>query len=287
MPDIWGLSSIVAKFALYMGILGSTGGVTILLVFRDLVKPVNFETKQMVKGFAILALLATAASFLFRGATLTGDATGLYDREIVGLLWQTAAGTTLIVRFCAMALMLTGLYLPRFGLWLSLFGGLIALWSFSQIGHIPDREIIYLRILLFLHLFGIAFWIGILFPLKWLCKDDVLHNSAMQVGHLFGKIAIFVVPALLAAGAVMAWVLLGDIWLVFSTGYGQLLLGKIALVAVLLTLAALNKLRFVPAMHNGERAAAQHLGQAINIEWMVVLVILAATAVLTSALNLP
>ncbi|MEN8749688.1 CopD family protein, partial [Marivita sp.] len=83
------------------------------------------------------------------------------------------------------------------------------------------------------------------------------------------------------------WLLLGDLRALVTTGYGQTLLIKLVLVGAVLTLAAANKLRFVPAMQAGDDKAARHLARSIEIETAVILVVLAATATLTSLLTLP
>ncbi len=287
MPDIWGLASIAAKFSLYLGILGATGTVIIGLVFYEQITPVRREMMTFAKGLAFMALLAAVAGFLLRAAALTGDISGMYDADILGLLWQTSVGEVLLARVIGMVLVLIGLYLPRMGIWVSVIGGLIALWSFTQIGHIPEKEHIWLRLLLLLHLAGIAFWIGVLAPLNWLCKDAAQHVKAAKLGHMFGTAATLVVPALLVAGFVMAWMLLGDIQTALNTRYAQVLLVKIALIGALLGAALLNKQRYIPSLRQGDDCAALHLSRAIHFEWVVILGILAATAVLTSVISLP
>jgi putative copper resistance protein D len=70
-------------------------------------------------------------------------------------------------------------------------------------------------------------------------------------------------------------------------GYGQALLLKVLFVAGLLALAAANKLRFIPQMMMGDRAAAGRLAKSVSIEWIVIVAVLLTTAVLTSVLTLP
>lgn len=287
MPDIWGLASIAFKFFLYLGVFGSTGMVLFLLVFQRQIQPVIPKIKTHAIGFALLSLIAAAFSFSLRAAALTGDASGMIDPEMLGLLWQTSVGEVLVSRMAGMTLILVGFFLPRIGLWVSAIGGVIALWSFSQIGHIPDTEIHWLRLLLLLHLLCIAFWIGALSPLIWLCNAPELQTTAAIIGHRFGGIATIVVPVLLLAGVVMAWVLLGEIWNIVSTRYGLFLLVKILLVGILLGFATLNKLRFIPALQRGDSTAAYHLGVAIRFEWWIIIAVLATTAIFTSALSLP
>ena len=172
---------------------------------------------------------------------------------------------------------------PRIGLWIAAVGGLLALWSFAQIGHVPDAGPVWLEALLVVHLAAAAFWVGILSPLlRRLAGDPGELAAAAGLGGRFGRIATVTVPVLIAAGIVMAWRLLGDVSALATTGYGLTLLAKIAAVAILLGAAAHNKLRFVPAMRQGEPAAAARLRRSIAIEWLAVCAILLVTATLTT-----
>lgn len=287
MPDLWGMAATGAKFGLFLGVFGATGLIMIRLIFGGLVQDIAPRIRQRVIVLAVLGLVATLAGFSVRGAALTGDAAGMVDPEILGLLWQTSVGTALVTRCIGLLMIIVGVVLSRHGFWIALAGGSLCLWSFTQIGHVPDAEFWGLRLLLLVHLFGIALWIGVLSPLKWLCSDVEQLPRATQLGHQFGRIAAGFVPVLLVAGGVMAWVLLGDFRALVTTGYGQMLLAKLVLVALLLGLAAANKLRFVPQLLARDCTGADHLKKSVSLEWWIVIAILAATAILTSVLGLP
>ena len=94
--------------------------------------------------------------------------------------------------------------------------------------------------------------------------SPISYSEAADLGDRFGRVAAIVVLA-----------------------YGQVLLLKILLVAVLLSLAAANKLRHVPKLKQGDPAAANQLGTSLSVEWNVVLGILVVTAVLTTNLTPP
>lgn len=287
MPDIWGIAAILAKLLLYIGVAGSVGLVIIRAAFADLVSSLSDRIRVQVALLAGVALAASVLGFMLRGAALMGGADGMTDPEMLGLLWQTPVGDVLIYRVAGAALIIIGVFIPLVGQWIALAGGLIALWSFAQIGHVPELETTGVRVLLFLHLLGIAFWIGVLGPLRALSRRPEHIASAATLGHRFGQAAGVVVPLLVLAGLLMAWLLLGDLRALVTTGYGQALLIKVVLVATLLTLAAANKLLFVPATQAGDDKAARHLARSIEIEIAVILVVLAATATLTSVLTLP
>lgn len=287
MPDIWALSSILVKTLLYMGILGATGTVLVQLVFSDLLHPMRRLLLRRSLLFGFLGVVTTALGFILRGGALTGDASGLFDREMLGLLWQTRVGDALVLRALGLTLLLVGVAVPRAGLWLAAVGGLIAISSFAQIGHIPEQGGIVLQTGLVLHLVGVAFWIGILTPLAHMTSIPSLHGSAADLGHRFGPIASISVPLLIAVGLLMAWTLLGGIAPLLTSAYGQTVLLKIVAVAGLLGLAAANKLRYVPALRAGDPRAARHLARVIRLEWIVLVMVFAITATLTSILMLP
>jgi len=287
MPDIWAMASILAKLALYVGIFGSMGLVMVSAAFADLLSGLRNRMRAQTVWLAVLALLAAVLSFVLRGAALTGSADGMTDPEMLELLWTTPVGGALVYRLLGLAMLTVGLFIPLVGQWIALAGGTLALWSFAQVGHVPEVEQTGVRLLLLLHLLGISFWIGVLGPLRHLSCQGALIEKAASLGHRFGKVAMLIVPALIMVGVVMAWLVLGELSALVTTGYGQTLLIKLTLVGLVLGLAAANKLRFIPAMQARDCRAAQHLTRSIEIETLVILGALAATATLTSVLPLP
>lgn len=281
MPDLFGLTAIITKFALYLGVMTAAGTVMATLMFR------LDRTRGLTAAFAVLGLLATLLAFSLRGANLTGDISGMTDPEMLGLLWSTPVGTVLLLRLVGLSALIAGLFMGRVGIWVSMLGGVIAIWSFTQVGHVSGRDTTLLDIALMLHLLAVALWIGVLTPLKRLASSSVSYASAADVGHRFGVVATVTVPALIIAGGYMSYQMVGSFSALISTGYGQALIIKVLLVGLLLGLAAANKLRFIPALRAGDPTAASHLSKSISIEWLIILAMLGTTAVLTTNLTLP
>lgn len=281
MPDALGLAAIVTKFALYLGVMTAAGTVMATLMFR------LDRTRGLAAAFAVLGLAATILAFSLRGANLTGDLSGMTDPEMLSLLWTTPVGTALLLRLVGLGLLIAGLFMGRVGAWVSVLGGVIAIWSFDHVGHVSSRDTTLLDIALTLHLLAVALWIGILTPLKRLATSTVTFASAADVGHRFGVVATVAVPALIIVGGYMGYQLVGSLPALLDTGYGQALIIKVLLVGLLLGLAAANKLRFIPALRAGDPAAASHLSKSISVEWLVILAVLGTTAVLTTTLTLP
>ena len=280
MPDIWGLATIAAKFLLYLGVLTSAGTVFATLVFQAANK------RSITLVFAALGMIGAVVGFALGGAALTGDASGMMDFEMLSLLWTTPVGTALVYRLIGLGLLVIGLLLGHPGIWISAIGGVIALWSFVAVGHIPNRNSLWLDTLLFVHLAAVALWIGILAPLKRLANERAVPEAA-RLGHRFGRMAAFFVPLLILAGLIMGYFLVGSTSALIGTGYGQALIAKVMVVAVLLGLGALNKLHIVPQLMAGDVNVALHLSRSISFEWVAVVLILVTSAILTSVLNLP
>lgn len=281
MPDAFGLAAIITKFALYLGVMTAAGMVIATLMFR------LDRTRGLAVAFAVLGLLATILAFSLRGANLTGDISGMTDPEMLGLLWSTPVGTALLLRVVGLGLLIAGLFIGRVGMWVSVLGGVLAIWSFDHVGHVSSRDTTLLDIALTLHLLAVALWIGVLTPLKRLASSSNTYASAADVGHQFGVVATVTVPLLIIAGGYMVYALVGSFAALIGTEYGQALIIKVLLVGLLLGLAAANKLRFIPAIRAGDPAAAGHLSKSISVEWLVVFAVLGTTAVLTTNLTLP
>ena len=281
MPDAFGLAAIVTKFALYLGVMTSAGTVMATLMFR------LERTRGLAMTFAVLGIVAAILAFSLRGANLTGDVSGLTDPEMLKLLWTTPVGTALLLRLVGLGLLIAGLLMGRVGTWVSVLGGVIAIWSFDQVGHVSGLGTTLLDLALILHLLVVALWIGVLTPLKRLASSSSTYASAADVGHRFGVVASASVPVLIIVGGYMGYQLVGSFTALVGTSYGQAMIIKVLLVGLLLGLAAANKLRFIPALRTGDPAAANYLSKSIRVEWIVILAVLGMTAVLTTNLTLP
>ena len=281
MPDAFGLAAIVTKFALYLGVMTSAGTVMAMLMFR------LERTRGLAMTFAVLGIVAAILAFSLRGANLTGDVSGLTDPEMLKILWTTPVGTALLLRLVGLGLLIAGLLMGRVGTWVSVLGGVIAIWSFDQVGHVSGLETTLLDLALMLNLLAVALWIGVLTPLKRLASSSSTYASAADVGHRFGVVASAAVPVLIIVGGYMGYQLVGSFTALVGTSYGQAMIIKVLLVCLLLGLAAANKLRFIPALRTGDPAVANHLSKSISVEWIVILAVLGMTAVLTTNLTLP
>lgn len=281
MNDPISITAVLLKWGLYLGVLGGAGSVFCSVLFRVDMRRV------MIAGPATVGAVCAAMSFAWKGSALTGDLSGVIDPEMLGLLWQTQSGVALRWQIGGLALMLVGLFRLRLGWVLRLLGGVMALYGLSAIGHVYDQSAPILRYILLLHLICAALWIGILVPLHSLASDPDTAQAAAWLGTRFGQVAIGFVPVLLIAGGYLAYGLTGSVGALLTTSYGLVLLSKVTLVVVLLLLAAMNKLRFVPGLRAGNPGAAHGLARTIRAEGVLMAAILLVTAILTTSLTPP
>jgi putative copper export protein len=134
--------------------------------------------------------------------------------------------------------------------------------------------------LLLTHLLIVAFWFGSLWPLCLVTLRESRERAA-RVVTLFSSAAFWLVPLILAAGVAIAVLLLSSFAALWHP-YGELLIAKIGLFAVLLGLAAFNKWRFGPALGNGDLQAGKAFRRMVITEYVLIVVVFAVTAVLTT-----
>lgn len=281
----WGSAVVASKAAVYGLSLTAAGGVIFLLVFRGQVEP---DARRAVAWSTVgLALTAAAAS----GAQIVAQAgflgeTGDVPWPMVHMVASSPIGSSAAVRLAGLALIpaiLLGGH--RGGLAFGVLGALLTCTSFTVVGHTADVPLrLLVAAVLAIHLLAVAYWIGALWPLLRVMRGREIDRAAIVLKR-FGQIAVGVVAVLLAAGAALAWSLLESPASLWRTGYGRMLALKLVLVVGLLTLAALNKLRLVPAFAAGQPAAASSLRRSILAEILLASAIVTVTAALTTLVS--
>ncbi len=276
---------VLAAAAFYASALIATGGVLFGLAFRWEQGDVGLRHSVVIAAWIALTLLLLQwplqAGFL--GGSTLGAA---IDPVLLGIAFESAQGTRMILAASGL-LLLHGVLMARGrlrypGIGLSVTGVILVFLAFTQVGHTNDGPYWLLGGLLLIHLGAVAFWVGALIPLYRMAGHAVPHEVAGQVLAAFGRVASVTVGFLLAAGLVLAWLLLGATAAFLETAYGQILLLKIALVLLLLVLAAMNKWLLVPAFERREPNADRRLRRSILGEGFLVLLILFMTALLTT-----
>ena len=284
--DAWVVLAVLAKSLLYAGVLLAAGTTLFRWLFAWRLQEVQLPLRTALWIFVGIGLFSSIANFAISAALLTGDMRGMIDAEMLGILWQTPAGTALFWRVIGFGIIVVGLLTRGFAWPIAMGGSAITLQTFAQVGHVHlgiDDGIgaSVAPLLLLVHLGGIALWVGVLWPLYRMTASVVHMADASRVAERFGRLALYFVPVLLAAGGGLTYLLVDTPAELVSSGYGRTILAKLGLVAVLLGFAAANKFRFVPRLRHGDVGALRSLHRAVTAE----IVLFAGVFVCAAALS--
>jgi copper transport protein len=270
-----GIDSLIwlARIGLYLGLLAGIGGVFF----------VNWIARKQAASRVILVSLVVGMVSAVASLALQGlDLLGLPLFQVFAVApWKIALGTSLGPSLLvAIAALIAGLFAWRASV-TGLSRGLSALalagvgFSLATSGHAATAPPEFLtRPVVFLHGTGVAIWLGALVPLVAMLRGA---GPVLPIVNRFSRAAIPVVGVLALTGLVLATIQLESFAALVTTNYGIILSTKLALVAALLGLAALNRFRFTPALANSE-SATKPLVRSILLECALAAGILAVVA---------
>ena len=231
---------------------------------------------------AMAALALVAAHFCMEPARMGGGFGSIADPFMRELALDSPLAKALAWRMSGLLFLVLGFAVStRMERSMALLGAALVLVSFTQIGHtsvLSPRPL--LGGLLLLHIAIAAFWFGALLPLRAAVRSEPAEDAA-RIVERFSRIAIWLVPVLFAAGLSMAALMLGTRELPTSP-YGRLLILKVMLFGVEMALASLNRWRYSPALAAGNHAAVKSFGRTAIAEYVLITIIFAVTATLTT-----
>jgi putative copper export protein len=123
-------------------------------------------------------------------------------------------------------------------------------------------------------------------PLALVARDGKPAQLA-AVAARFGRTALGLVAVLVAAGASLLWMVILRSTDFLGSLYGRLMLAKLLAVALLLSLAAVNKLLLTPAMCANHAKARSRFRRSLQAEMILGGVILIITAAFTTLAGPP
>jgi putative copper export protein len=280
-PDALSVALRAVSFVL---LLNAAGIPIFIAVFGRLVPDSLPAITELGRRLAIAALVFVAGHHALEAARMAGEMGGVMDPAMQAMTLRSSEGAAFALRMVGLVLVATGLRrgarsrIPHGRSALAIAGAVLSLAAFTLTGHTsvtPYRPAA--AALLTLHLLVVAFWVGSLWPL-YLAASSEPPPVASQAIEAFSRMAAWVVPVILLAGIGLT-VLLVPNWAVFKQPYGQLLLAKVTLFAVLMALATLNKWTFGPACARGQTRAFK---RAVAVEYVLICAVLAVTAIMTT-----
>jgi putative copper resistance protein D len=266
----------------FVALFQAAGAVLFLALYEPQIARLTGDRLRVVARIAALAaLIAAVLHYVLTPARMAGDFGSTFDPELESLLLRSNSGGAHIVRVVGLAILLLSLdRASRINTWAACGGAALALLSFVLMGHTVIHEQRWiLAPLLAVHIGVVAVWFGALAGL-YLAARDTGAASGELVAR-FSAHATWAVPAIFLCGAIMSVLFIrsfGEL----GTPYGAIVLGKAFAFALIMVPAVYNKWRFGPRLLAGETRAAAGLQRAITVEWVLISLVLVATAVMTS-----
>jgi copper transport protein len=248
------------RYASYAGFIVLVGGAAFVLACWQRGADVRPVQRLVVGGWLTLTA-ATLWLLLLRGSyTTSGKVADVFDLGLLGQVLQTKTGAALVSRLLLLAAaalfiaVLFGAYTKReegqekrdltFGLAIGgvvVAAGLATSWAMAEHASVGLQPAIAMPVDV-VHLLAVAAWLGgltaLLVALYRAPAETPVEADAVR---RFSRIAFGSVVALVATGTYQSWRQLGS-WSAFTdTRYGQLLLVKIGLVALLVGIASVSR----------------------------------------------
>ncbi len=299
--------SIMAVRAIHFAATAATAGV---LVFRAVVagpalhcqRDARALIESQIRRLAWIGLIVAMASgiawVVLLTMSLSGEGCGeaIMSGALRDVLPLTQFGIVAQVRLALAITLGVCLALDRFApaRWLALGAALCLIASIAWTGHAAStpHELGYVHLAAdALHLYAASAWIGGLLPLALLLRiGERYHASAWAALELkairrFSSLGIASVAALIVSGIVNTWILVGSFRALVLADYGWLLMIKLAVFAVMLGFAAVNRFRLTPELalapgSEAHGAALSSIRRNTQIEIALGLVVFAIVGVL-------
>jgi copper transport protein len=289
----------LARSLSFLGILALIGAVA----FRTLVLPradgitaemrARMEERAATLGLAAsVVVIVSAFARLFLESEMMSTMPGMQTMSMADMAMHTRWGFALRLELGAAFVALVSFVLATRrlrGAWvLAGFSAIVLAATPALAGHAAasPRFTSLMIVTDFLHVLGGASWLGNLLsimligvPIARTLDGAVRWEAAASLVNAFSPIALASAAMVGASGIVASWVHLEHLTALWQTAYGQVLLLKLALVAITLTIGAYNFRRVQPQLVRQEGTA--RLRRSAALELSVGLLILLVTGFLT------
>lgn len=288
----WDVASLTFKACLYATVLTGAGGVLFLTLCGQALILADRRRIELLIGIGLmLAVVLSGLRIFLLAGSLSGRPADMFDAALLDMVLQSDELRATLVRLGGLVLASAALSVSRARGWqaLATVGAALAVTSFAWTGHAHALARLNLAVALqSVHLLCVAFWLGSLLPLWLIARADARGPRTAAAAAVFGRMAVAVVCALLVAGAMLLWSMLGGVAAAqLDSDYARLALGKLALVAAMLGLAAYNKLRLTPRLIGGDASAVRVFSFTVRAELLFAALVLLVTAALTTLTGPP
>ena len=278
----WDVTAVALAAVGVAAVCQAAGASLFVLLYGGRMAASDRSIRRLGAAAAALGIAIVATRTLLEPAHLAGSAAGITDGSLHLLVMTSDVGTAAALRLVGLALIATMLCRSgRAADIAAVVGSVTACVSFALTGHTaasPARPL--LLPLLTAHLLLASFWFGALWPLRIIIRRETAIAAGAVLDD-YSRLATGLVPALALAGIAMAVGLADPLTAVPDSGWGRLLLLKLAFFTLLMGFAAVNKLRLVPRLRAGDPRVAPALRLSITCEIVLILLVFATTAAMT------
>jgi copper transport protein len=278
----------VVKYIGYAGLLLAVGAALVLLMLWPARMPQRGPRRLMAIGFG-LVILSTLAQFVLQAPyengvpvsrTSADDLLGVLDSQFGAVMLARLGllAVAVIVLSGALKRIVTHGEPARSDLVILgiLFGLTAATWPLA--GHSAASPVPAVTVVIdTVHIAAMAVWLGGLavLTLFLLWPKTATERELSAIMPVWSRWATLAVSSLLLAGVVQALIEIGTLKALVTTTYGWIILGKVALVVIILGFAYLSRMY----VHNGP--AGSILRRAVRVELAVAAVVIGLSAALT------
>jgi len=279
----WEVVGAVGRGFAYAGVLLAAGGVAFLvLVHRDGEERVTLL--RLVWAAALLGATASMIALPVQAALGTGQGPGsIFDDGVLQDVAADGVGLALVLAIVGVTLAVALVERQR---WLALAGAAVAAGSFAATGHTRAGSGATLATGADLtHLLVTATWgaglVLLALTLVLRRRRGIPDGDTVALVGRFSSLATVTLLAVGVTGTFLGWSEVRTLDALTGSGYGRLLLVKVAAVAVVALLGAYNHFRLVPALTRGKTTAAlAQLATTLRLEALALVAVIGLTAVL-------
>ena len=254
------------------------------------------DTARRLAQSALVLLLITTVSRLYNETRTVIGADRAVDRAALAATLGTRWGIGWSIGAAGMVIAAIGFVLVRrrrseAGWVVAAIGAVAAVCSPALTGHASTTTPVGAAIATDVaHVLAACAWLGTLLTLLFAALPLVRGARSMaglgsgalvaSLVRAFHPIALTCASVVVASGLLAAWLRLPSVASLWESNYGRILLLKLAFVALVVVLGALNWRRLLPTL--GDDRAARRITRTASAELTIAALVLAVTAVLVS-----
>lgn len=252
--------------------------------------------RRLAQGALVLLLISSLSRLYEEASTVLGADRALNRSALGTILLGTSWGAGWLLGIAGIIVAAVGFSIAKrsrtnVGWTISALGALAIIMAPALTGHAMATQPVGLSLVAdMLHVCAASAWIGGLMALLFAALPMVRGSRApstigsgplvASLVRAFHPIALACAAIVILTGLCAAWLRLPSVDALWTSSYGRVLLIKLAFVAVVVVMGAINWRRMLPSL--GDDQSARRITRTAGTELTFAVLVLAVTAVLVS-----